>query len=200
MGSMIFAGAALGGMVAPMRSQARADPIEPLAVKLIAAARSQIGVTRFYDPSYSRISYPNGDVPRERGVCTDVVIRAFRDALQVNLQRHVHEDMKAAFSAYPPNWGLKRPDRNIDHRRVPNLETYFKRKGASLPLVPEPDDLKPGDLVTQRLEGGLPHILIVSDRTDTAGRPLAIHNIGLGAREEDALFNARIVGHFRYFG
>lgn len=165
--------------------------------RLVAAAESQVGRTLAYDPAYTRLAYPNGDVPLSRGVCTDVVIRAYRTAFGLDLQRLVHEDMAANFARYPKLWGLKRPDRNIDHRRVPNLETFLKRRGASLPLPPTPATLQAGDLVTQRLPGNLPHILIGHHRRQ-GGRPLAVHNIGQGARLEDALFDHPIVGWFRF--
>ncbi|HYD46323.1 MAG TPA: DUF1287 domain-containing protein [Phenylobacterium sp.] len=165
--------------------------------RLVAAAESQVGRTLTYDPAYTRLAYPNGDVPLARGVCTDVVIRAYRTAFGLDLQKLVHEDMAANFARYPRLWGLKRPDRNIDHRRVPNLETFLRRRGASLPLPAGPATLQAGDLVTQRLPGNLPHILIVHHRR-AAGRPLAVHNIGQGARLEDALFDHPIVGWFRF--
>jgi uncharacterized protein len=164
---------------------------------LVEAARKQIGVTVLYDSGYRRIPYPNGDVPQERGVCTDVLVRAYRQ-LGVDLQVRVHEDMSAAWRAYPKNWGLTRPDSNIDHRRVPNLGTFFKRKGKSLPVTANAKDYAPGDLVTWRLPSGVPHIGIVSDRKTASGVPLVIHNIGQGTREEDALFHFTITGHYRY--
>jgi len=164
---------------------------------LVEAARKQIGVTVLYDSGYRRIPYPNGDVPQERGVCTDVLIRAYRQ-LGVDLQVRVHEDMSAAWQAYPKNWGLRRPDSNIDHRRVPNLGTFFKRKGKSLPVTPSAKDYVPGDLVTWRLPSGVPHIGIVSDKKTAAGVPLVIHNIGQGTQEEDALFVFTLTGHYRY--
>ncbi len=159
-------------------------------------AREQIGVTIEYDPAYVVLPYPGGDVPPDRGVCTDVVIRAFR-GIGVDLQKAVHEDMKKAFAAYPSNWGLKRPDKNIDHRRVPNLRTYFKRKGWELPLTQNAEDYLPGDLVTCIVGGHLPHIMIVSDRRTKNGTPLIIHNIGAGTEEEDALFLFPLTGHYR---
>ncbi|MFC2253970.1 DUF1287 domain-containing protein [Labrys portucalensis] len=167
---------------------------------LVDAARSQIGVTTLYDPAYRRIAYPGGDVAPERGVCTDVVVRAYRKAFAFDLQRLVHEDMKAGFAAYPRNWGMRAPDPNIDHRRVPNLIAFFKRKGTVLPVTADPADYLPGDLVTQMLPGNLPHILIVSSQVaaPTPGRRLAIHNIGQGAREEDTLFAFPQTGHFRF--
>jgi len=155
-----------------------------------------------YDGRYMRLDYPGGDVPATMGVCTDVVIRSLRKAYDVDLQKLVHEDMKANFSKYPKNWGLTRPDRNIDHRRVPNLETYFARAGQALPITRTASDYKPGDIVSWRLDsnrgsGGLPHIGIVSDRRSRKGIPLIIHNIGRGPEESDMLFDHRITGHFR---
>jgi len=169
------------------------------ALDLVAAARAQVGVTLFYDPSYQQIAYPMGDVPPVRGVCSDVVIRAFR-AVGIDLQQELHRDMKRHFAAYPKNWGLSKPDRNIDHRRVPNLATWFKRQGYDLPISQDAAAYQPGDVVTWILSGGQPHIGIVSDRrSDDDARPLVIHNIGWGAREDDALFEYRITGHFRAF-
>jgi uncharacterized protein len=166
---------------------------------LVAAARAQVGVTLIYDPSYQQIAYPMGDVPVARGVCSDVVIRALR-TLGIDLQQEVHGDMKLHFAAYPKNWGLAKPDRNIDHRRVPNLVTWFKRQGHALPVSEDAAAYLPGDIVSWILGGGQPHIGIVSDRrSDDGARPLVIHNIGWGAREDDALFEYRITGHFRPF-
>jgi hypothetical protein len=186
----------------PFRMVAHAQAVrepEPWAAKLIAAAESQIGTTVTYDPAYARIAYPNGDVPRERGVCTDVVVRAYRDALGLDLQRLVHEDMARAFRAYPRIWGLARPDRNIDHRRVPNLATFFTRHNAALAVSERGEDYRPGDIVTQFLPGRLAHIGIVTHRDGTIGaRPMMVHNIGAGTRFEDVLFAFEITGHFRY--
>jgi uncharacterized protein len=174
---------------------------EPWATKLIAAAEQQIGVTLGYNPAYMKLNYPLGDVPRARGVCTDVVIRAYRDGLGIDLQKFVHEDMRKAFSAYPKNWALKKPDRNIDHRRVPNLQTFFKRKNAALPVSEIASDYLPGDIVSQMLPGNLPHIVIVSHRANGDGkRPLIVHNIGAGVRSEDTLFSFEITGHYRFVG
>lgn len=168
------------------------------AQSLVAAARAQIGVTTIYDPAYVSLDYPMGDVPRDRGVCTDVVIRAFRDALSLDLQQLVHEDMRADFGAYPAIWGLKRTDRNIDHRRVPNLMTFFSRKGASFDIEGD-RALKPGDLVTMLVPPALPHIVIVSDRMAPDGtRPLVIHNIGGGTQEEDRLAHFEWTGWYRF--
>lgn len=164
--------------------------------RLPELARRQIGVTVEYDSAYVRLAYPGGDVPVERGVCTDVVIRALR-LLDFDLQKEVHEDMKRNFAAYPKHWGLKRPDKNIDHRRVPNLQTFFKRRGWGLPVTENPADYKPGDLVTSLVGGSLPHIMIVSDRKSEDGTPLVIHNIGAGTDEEDSLFLFPLTGHYR---
>ena len=168
--------------------------------KIVEAARKQIGVTLSYDPAYTALEYPGGDVPRERGVCTDVIIRALRDGLGKDLQKLVHEDMKADFSKYPKNWGLKRPDKNIDHRRVPNLMAFFGRKHSSLPVgeKKDPDKFLPGDLVTCTVPPNLPHIMIVSDRKSADGIPLVIHNIGGGAKEEDRLGDFPLTGHYRW--
>jgi uncharacterized protein len=172
---------------------------EPWADKLIAAAESQIGITTIYDPAYVGLSFPGGDIPRQRGVCTDVVIRAYRDAFDYDLQAEVNKDMRAYFNAYPKIWGLKRTDRNIDHRRVPNLQTFFKRQGAALPISDHPGDYLPGDIVSQMLPGNLPHMAIVTHRPSPDGnRLMLVHNIGAGTRLEDRLFDFEITGHFRF--
>ena len=169
------------------------------AAGLVRSARAQVGVTVLYDPAYVRLDYPGGDVPIERGVCADVVVRAFRK-LGLDLQRLVHEDMKRHFAAYPRTWGLRKPDPNIDHRRVLNLETYLRRRGFERSDSFEPADFRPGDIVSWRLPGNLPHIGVVSDRTsaDGSGRPLVIHNVGSGTREEDVLFAWPLAGHYRW--
>lgn len=164
--------------------------------KLISSARSQVGVTVGYDPGYRLIAYPNGDVPKETGVCTDVLIRALRDQ-GIDLQRTVHEDMKRNFGKYPQQWSLHKPDANIDHRRVPNLMTFFRREGLEVPITSAPADYRPGDFVAWNLGGGITHIDIISDKKSASGVPLAIHNIGAGAREEEILFQYRIIGHYR---
>ncbi|GIZ11846.1 DUF1287 domain-containing protein [Pseudomonas sp. NCCP-436] len=168
--------------------------IEP--ERLVQAARSQVGLTLGYDPSYRRLDYPGGDVPLWTGVCSDVVIRALR-VQGLDLQEAVHRDMRADFAAYPQRWGLTRPDSNIDHRRVPNLMTWFWRQGWSLPLRQEASAFRPGDIVTWDLGRGLTHIGIVSDRTGAEGVPLILHNIGSGTQEEDILFAFEIIGHYR---
>ena len=177
-------------------ASAKADTAE----KLITAARKQIGITVRYDPAYVSLEYPKGDIPRERGVCTDVVIRAFRDALDKDLQELVHLDMKANFAKYPKIWGLKSTDKNIDHRRVPNLMTFFTRKHTSIPLPKgdEKSEFLPGDIVTCTVPPNLPHIMIVSDKKNTSGRPLIIHNIGNGTQEEDRIDEFPITGHYRW--
>jgi uncharacterized protein len=170
---------------------------EELGMRLVNAARDQIGKTVFYDVRYQVLDYPNGDPPIERGVCTDVVIRAFRSALGMDLQKLVHEDMVRNFSSYPKLWRLRRPDKNIDHRRVPNLQTYFARRGYRLHASGETNDFRPGDLVTCIVPPSLPHIMIVSDKKNAKGIPLVIHNIGSGTREEDRLVEFRLTGHYR---
>jgi len=151
-----------------------------------------------YDGRYRRIDYPGGDVPADVGVCTDEVIRSYR-AVGIDLQKAVHEDMTSAFAAYPTTWGLERPDSNIDHRRVPNLQTFFTRHGAALPVSWAPADYRTGDLVTWMLPGNLPHIGIVVDRRSAdEERPLIVHNVGRGPELEDVLFTWPITGHYRY--
>jgi uncharacterized protein YijF (DUF1287 family) len=168
--------------------------------RVVAAAIAQTATPVRYDGAYRRIPYPMGDVPAEVGVCTDVVIRAYR-AVGVDLQQRVHEDMRGAFGAYPRAWGLPGPDPNIDHRRVPNLQTFFRRRGAVVARSASPDDYETGDLVTWMLPGNLPHIGLVFDRRTPDGRrPLVVHNIGRGPEIEDALFAFPITGHYRYRG
>ena len=168
--------------------------------RFVSAATAQIGKTLTYDPAYTSLAYPGGDVPMERGVCSDVAIRAFR-GVGLDLQKEVHEDMKRAFSAYPKNWELRKPDANIDHRRVLNLMTFFKRRGKSLPVTQNAADYRPGDLVTCIVPKNLPHIMIVSDQASPLdpARRLVIHNIGQGARTEDRLFEFELTGHYRWW-
>lgn len=166
---------------------------------IIDGAIDQVGKTTSYDPSYQKLDYPNGDVPIETGVCSDVIVRAFRKA-GIDLQKDVHEDMKANFSAYPTRWGLKSPDSNIDHRRVPNLQTYFTRKRKSESITDKSDDFHPGDIVTWDLGGGVDHVGIVTNVWyKPTQRYLIVHNIGGGTRMEDGLFAWKITGHYRYF-
>jgi uncharacterized protein len=164
---------------------------------LVKAARAQVGVTLIYDPAYRQLRYPGGDLPPERGVCTDVVIRALRTARSLDLQKAVHEDMKANFREYPHSWNLAQTDTNIDHRRVPNLMIWFKRGGHELPITSAARDYLPGDIVAWSLRPGVLHVGIVSDRHAVTGVPLIVHNIGAGAREEDILFRFAIIGHYR---
>lgn len=166
--------------------------------RLVKATKEIIDPSIKYDPSYVRLSYPGGDVPADRGVCTDVIIRAYR-RLGIDLQKEVHEDMKANFSLYPTRWGMKTTDRNIDHRRVPNLMTFFSRKGQVLPKSQHAEDYNPGDIVCWELPGNLPHIGIVIDRkVSGTNRYAVVHNIGRGQIAEDCLFAYKITGHYRY--
>ena len=159
----------------------------------------QIGKTTSYDPSYQKIEYPHGDVPIETGVCSDVIVRAFRKG-GIDLQKDVHEDMKGNFSAYPTRWGLKGTDVNIDHRRVPNLQTYFTRKGKSLATTSGSENFLPGDIVTWDLGGGVDHVgVVVNVWSKPTQRYLIVHNIGAGTLMEDVLFSWKITGHYRYF-
>lgn len=168
-----------------------------IGMRLVSAARKQIGKTVRYDPVYQSIAYPNGDVPMDRGVCTDVIVRAFRVGLGLDLQKLVHEDIKRDFKKYPNNWGVGSPDTNIDHRRVVNLQTYLKRRGCSIAISKKADDYKPGDLVACTVPPNLPHIMIVSDKKTISGRPLVIHNIGAGTKEKDRLFEFELTAHYR---
>ncbi|WP_411817055.1 DUF1287 domain-containing protein [Hyphococcus sp. DH-69] len=167
--------------------------------RLSTAAKERTKHQVVYDSAYVRIDYPMGDVAPDRGVCADVVIRSLR-ALGIDLQEEVHRDMTQNFSAYPQHWGLSTPDRNIDHRRVPNLETYFTRQGARLARSDDPASFQPGDIVAWNLRGGygwLPHIGIVTDQISATGRPMVVHNIGAGPKLEDVLFDWPITGHYR---
>lgn len=181
----------LGILVYAVCVRAEVDP-----AKLVADARAQVGVTVGYDPAYRKLAYPGGDVPMETGVCCDVVIRALRKQ-GMDLQKLVHEDMKVNFAKYPQNWGLKKPDPNIDHRRVPNLRRYFERQGWAVGVSTNAAAYRPGDIVSWDLGRGLTHIGIVSDRKSASGTPLTVHNIGRGAREEDVLSAYPLTGHYR---
>ena len=150
-----------------------------------------------YDPSSFTIKYPNGDIPSDKGVCTDVVLRAY-SKLGIDLQKEIHEDMSAHFSLYPKIWGLSGTDKNIDHRRVPNLMTFFGRKGGALPITKKPEDYLEGDIVCWNLGGAITHIGIVANKKSHNNRPLIIHNIGAGQALEDCLFRYKIIGHYRY--
>lgn len=208
----------LAALVASLQFASSVVVAGDLANQLVNASMARIGKTVLYDPSYQRLSYPEGDVADDRGVCTDVVIRAYR-AIGHDLQRLVHEDMRKSFAAYPKRWGLSRPDRNIDHRRVPNLRRFFARHGKDLRISLRASDYRPGDLVTWDLTrsfrdtkvvaarqhrsrmkfGRKPHIGIVTDRMSADGkRPLIVHNIGAGTRLDDILFAFQITGRYRY--
>ena len=170
---------------------------ETFPLKLAHAALDRTRYTVKYEPAYVRLDYPNGDVDPATGVCTDEIIRACR-ALGFDLQKLVHEDMKGNFSKYPKNWGLSRPDKNIDHRRVPNLQTFFKRQGADLPVTQEPGDYRPGDIVTCTVPPHLPHIMMVVPAPDGGSTPWVVHNIGRGPQLEDNLFTYPLTGHYRW--
>lgn len=172
----------------------------PLQLKqMLAGAIAQAGVTTSYDPSYVALAYPGGDVPEQTGVCSDVVVRAFRKA-GIDLQKEIHEDMQSARSDYPTKWGAIDPDANIDHRRVLNLRAYFRRHGKSLPISYSATDYEPGDIVAWELTNGMDHIGIVTNMlSDSPDRYLIVHNIGAGARVEDVLFDWTIKGHYRVF-
>ena len=172
----------------------------PEVSRLLQNARSQIGQTLHYDGSYRALAYPGGDVPLDRGVCTDVLIRSYRK-LGVDLQKLVHEDMGSHFAQYPSRkiWKLSKPDRNIDHRRVPNLQIFFKRHGTAFGVDLEGHPPQPGDLLTWELPGNLPHIGIVSDRKVNGDSAfLVIHNIGEGTKEEAVINRYKLTGHYRY--
>ncbi|MBG2913719.1 DUF1287 domain-containing protein [Proteus cibarius] len=154
----------------------------------------------FYDSDYRKIDYPMGDVPAYKGVCSDVIIRSYR-GIDIDLQKLLHEDIKANFSAYPSKrmWGLNKPDTNIDHRRVPNLEVFFTRKGKVKPITKNAEDYVPGDIVSWRLDNGRPHIgIVVNKKSGDNQRYLVMHNIGFGQVAEDVLFSWKITGHFTY--
>ncbi|MBI5033624.1 MAG: DUF1287 domain-containing protein [Chloroflexi bacterium] len=173
-------------------------PLQDLGTRIAIAAEAQVGVTTIYDSAYVRLDYPNGDVPIERGVCTDVVVRAFR-VVGIDLQTRVHEDMKKNFAAYPKDWSLTKPDANIDHRRVQNLATYFTRMGKRIGADDDDEKFKPGDVVAWQLSGWMQHIGIVSaEKIEGTDRYYIIHNIGSGTHKEDALRWFKIIGHYRW--
>ena len=175
------------------------DNASPQLKQMLEGAIAQAGVTTGYDPAYVALDYPNGDVPEKTGVCSDVVVRAFRKA-GVDLQKEVHEDIKSARSEYPTKWGANAPDKNIDHRRVLNLMKYFERRGKSLPISNAAADYQPGDVVAWELSNGIDHIGIVTNMvSDSDDRFLIVHNIGAGTRIEDVVFSWTIKGHYRFF-
>jgi uncharacterized protein len=202
----VLAGAFLSALALLAHLQQRPAPQDSgtsrFLQKLSAAAIERTQHTVRYEPAYVRISYPNGDVPADTGVCTDEVIRSYR-ALGIDLQKEVHEDMLRSFSAYPnqSRWQLAHTDTNIDHRRVPNLRVFFTRRGESLPITSRTQDYSTGELVTWDLGGGVPHIGIVVDQiAPQTERHLIVHNIGAGPKMEDVLFRWKITGHYRYYG
>jgi uncharacterized protein YijF (DUF1287 family) len=183
----------------PLAQDQHVPLTSPTLQKLMAGGIEQTEYTRSYDPAYVAIAYPGGDVSKATGVCTDVVIRAFRQ-VGVDLQKEVHEDMQANFSDYPQEWGLTQPDPNIDHRRVPNLMQFFKRNGKSRPITRNAADYKPGDVVAWDLGGGNWHIgLVTNVRSNLTQNYKIVHNIGSGARVEDILLTWTVIGHYRYF-
>jgi uncharacterized protein YijF (DUF1287 family) len=183
--------------ISALSAKAHAETSHAFQISVVQSAKSQIGVTTIYDPAYVGLDFPNGDFDRTRGVCSDVVVRALRDAHGFDLQSRVNADMKARFSSYPKNWGLTRTDRNIDHRRVPNLRHYLTRIGAQVAVTDMRSAYHPGDIVTWKLPGNLDHIGVVSDGLSPNGTPLVVHNIGRGTQEEDILFLFEITDHFR---
>jgi uncharacterized protein YijF (DUF1287 family) len=188
-------------VVIPPTSVAKALPrtSSPQLIQLVDAAVEQTKVTTGYDPAYVKLDYPNGDVASETGVCSDVIVRAFRKT-GIDLQKEVHDDMTLAWAEYPKKWGARGTDTNIDHRRVLNLDTYFERKGKSLPITDNRADYLPGDVVAWDLGDGLDHIGILTNLSSEADQHyLIVHNMGAGARAEDVLMAWKITGHYRYF-
>ena len=182
-------------------SQTTPTAAKNFAEKLSNAAISIIDPSIDYDPAYFSIEYPNGDVPKNKGVCTDVIIRSYRK-LGIDLQKEVHEDMIENFSKYPnlEKWGMTKTDTNIDHRRVPNLEIFFERNGQKLSITQDPKDYKTGEIVTWLINNKLPHIGIVTSKKSSDGkRNLIVHNVGNGQVLQDCLFEYKIVGHYRYW-
>jgi len=189
--------AAPGPVTATQNPNRRPISTVPQIKKVVDSAIDQTEQTTEYDPSYAKLDYPNGDVPLVRGVCADVIVRAFRSA-GIDLQTEVHEDMFRHFSAYPNKWGARGPDKNIDHRRVPNLMTLFERRAKSVPITTKPSDYVPGDVVAWELDNHLLHIGLVTDAVaDGSKTYLVVHNIGAGAKLEDVLMSWKIIGHYR---
>lgn len=183
-----------------LTSLATTSTAEDFKQKLSDAAIERTSHIVIYNGAYRKLDYPGGDLPAMFGVCTDVVIRAYR-TVGIDLQKEVHEDMKSNFSKYPNNWGLTKTDTNIDHRRVPNLQTFFTRKGQSLAKSRDPEDYITGDIVSWILPNNMTHIGIVVDELSTnKKRPMIVHNIGLGPKMDDILFKYTITGHYRYYG
>lgn len=171
---------------------------DPFAQQVVEGAIARTNRTLVYDPAYVGMTYPNGDVPDHSGVCTDVVVRSFRQA-GVDLQQEVHEDMKANFGVYPQNWGLRGPDPNIDHRRVPNLMTYFERQNTAQEISRDPDNYQPGDVIAWQLNDGQLHMgVVINEKSPNGQRFLIVHNIARGTEKADVLFTWEIIGHYRY--
>ena len=171
---------------------------DDFALKLNNAAIDLTKQNVTYDSKYFSIEYPNGDIPKDKGVCTDVIIRAYRK-LGIDLQKEVHEDMISNFDKYPQQWGLKHTDTNIDHRRVPNLMTFFSRYGETKSITTNPADYLPGDIVTWDLGEGIPHIgIVINKKSSDNNRFLVVHNIGNGQEISDCLFSFKITGHYYY--
>ena len=188
-------------VIGPLKSATAIPPEqESVQSKLVKAAIDRTKHLVVYNGAYKRIPYPMGHVSPLIGVCTDVVIRSYRK-LGIDLQKDVHVHMRKNFARYPKIWGLKKTDTNIDHRRVPNLQVFFRAKGLSLPISKRASDYKPGDLVTWMLPGNLPHIgIVVNKKSKDKKRFMIVHNIGMGPKMEDMLFDYRITGHYRYSG
>jgi len=191
----------LSGFVSASPVKTTADRTKFIS-KLVKAAEYRATQLVVYNGAYKKIAYPNGDVHKNIGVCTDVIIRSYRQ-IGIDLQVEVHQDMRKKFTAYPSKriWNLTKPDTNIDHRRVPNLRAYFKRHGKSVKISQNSADYKAGDLVTWILPGNLPHIgIVINKKSKKNNRPLIVHNIGLGPKIEDMIFDYKITGHYRYYG
>lgn len=186
----------------PQASPSRAIPRQEFIERLVAAAIERTTHSVKYVPAYVHLDYPGGDVPADTGVCSDEVIRTYR-AVGVDLQKEVHEDIVKNWQEYPhlAKWRQHHPDTSIDHRRVPNLMAFFRRKGEQLPITERAEDYSPGDIVTWDLGGDVPHIgIVVNVKSTQTQWPLIVHNIGSGPKIEDVLFDWKITGHYRYFG
>jgi len=200
--ALLFLSVALAGLATPRQASDFSPARRAFVARLVTAAVERTQHIVHYDPSYVRMAYPGGDVPADRGVCSDEIVRIYR-AVGIDLQKEVHEDIARNLAAYPDlrRWGQSHADTNIEHRRVPNLMVFFSRKGESLPISMRAEDYAPGDLVTWDLGGGVPHIGIVVDRRSAASdRFLLVHNVGQGPKMEDVLFAWKVTGHYRYFG